>query len=255
MQGKTSIIFDSLSILQDDAAEADCWARAKAAAHALGASAINAAGSLYASGTIDWGRASMRDAWMTEYIEAGYFAHDPLIGELLNGGRSEIIESGTLKKNQATSKGHYALNHALKDAGYGTLSGSIFGNAGNTTRILVVTCFDHNGGDADQYLSKSEWRLFHALIAAEVQAPIGQGLEDIFPVRQLDPNSRRALTPREYDVLHYLASGMRNDEIAWKLMIAEVTVRKHIISIRHKLDARTREQAIATAVHRGILHI
>ncbi|MGJ8623900.1 MAG: response regulator transcription factor [Yoonia sp.] len=61
------------------------------------------------------------------------------------------------------------------------------------------------------------------------------------------------LSTREKDVLHYLAAGLRNDAIASKLGIAEITVRVHITSARRKLGAATREQAIALAIQSGQL--
>ena len=60
---------------------------------------------------------------------------------------------------------------------------------------------------------------------------------------------------REKDVLRYLAAGLRNDAIASKLGIAEITVRMHITSARRKLGAATREQAIALAMRSGQLQL
>ncbi|MEP5760297.1 MAG: LuxR C-terminal-related transcriptional regulator [Litoreibacter sp.] len=62
------------------------------------------------------------------------------------------------------------------------------------------------------------------------------------------PMLANALTSREKDMLQYFARGMRNDAIAWKLKIAEITIRVHITSARRKLGAATREQTIALAI-------
>ena len=64
---------------------------------------------------------------------------------------------------------------------------------------------------------------------------------------------RHGLTVRERDVLRYLASGLRNDEIAWRLKIAEVTVRAHMTSARRKMGAATREETLAKAIRSGQL--
>ncbi|MCR9089210.1 MAG: helix-turn-helix transcriptional regulator [Rhodobacteraceae bacterium] len=63
------------------------------------------------------------------------------------------------------------------------------------------------------------------------------------------------LTVREQDALRFLASGLSNDEIAYRMGIAEVTVRLHIKKARDKMGAKTREQAIALAMKRGLLRI
>lgn len=58
----------------------------------------------------------------------------------------------------------------------------------------------------------------------------------------LDP-----LSPREMDVLHCLAQGLSNQEIANQLVIAESTVKWHLKQIYGKLGVNSRTQAIARA--------
>ena len=59
------------------------------------------------------------------------------------------------------------------------------------------------------------------------------------------------LSPREREVLVWLASGLRTAEIAHRMRIEPVTVGYHLQRARRKLGARTREQAIAIAVRDG----
>lgn len=61
------------------------------------------------------------------------------------------------------------------------------------------------------------------------------------------------LTDREREILAYLAEGSRNSEIAGKLSISPRTVDKHIEHILHKLEARSRLQAVASAIDMGDL--
>ncbi len=64
-----------------------------------------------------------------------------------------------------------------------------------------------------------------------------------------------ALTEREVDVLHYIASGNRNRQIAERLCISEETVKVHVKHIMEKLSASDRTQAVAIAVRRGIIQL
>lgn len=61
------------------------------------------------------------------------------------------------------------------------------------------------------------------------------------------------LTPREQECLILLANGRRSEEIAQQLKIAKVTVDFHISNAKTKLNASTREQAVAIVVKRGLL--
>jgi DNA-binding CsgD family transcriptional regulator len=67
------------------------------------------------------------------------------------------------------------------------------------------------------------------------------------------PVSRPRLSPRERECLTWLAIGLRHDRIAEKLGISRPTVELHLVNARRKLNARTREQALARAVALGLL--
>ena len=60
------------------------------------------------------------------------------------------------------------------------------------------------------------------------------------------------LTPREREILHLLANGATNREIALKLVVSEGTVKNHISNILQRLDLRDRTQAAVYAVRHGI---
>jgi DNA-binding CsgD family transcriptional regulator len=63
------------------------------------------------------------------------------------------------------------------------------------------------------------------------------------------------LSPREADVLCWLSQGLDTETIALRMKLAPVTVTKHLAAARRRLGARTREQALAIALTRGLLRI
>lgn len=63
------------------------------------------------------------------------------------------------------------------------------------------------------------------------------------------------MSEREASILHLVASGMANKEIARELSIAEDTVKAHMKSIFGKLQVGDRTQAVTAALRRGIISL
>lgn len=66
-----------------------------------------------------------------------------------------------------------------------------------------------------------------------------------------ESQSGNELTPREKEVLHLVAEGKSNQEIALALNISESTVEKHVGSLLNKLDVSSRVEAAVQAVRKG----
>lgn len=67
------------------------------------------------------------------------------------------------------------------------------------------------------------------------------------------PTAHTLLTPREVEVLHLLAAGLSNQQIADRLVVTLSTVKTHTNRLYGKLDVRSRVQAIAAAQALGLL--
>jgi DNA-binding NarL/FixJ family response regulator len=61
------------------------------------------------------------------------------------------------------------------------------------------------------------------------------------------------LTPREREVLHLLAAGLGNKEIATRLAISDHTAKFHVSQILAKLNAASRAEAVSIAMRRGLV--
>jgi two-component system NarL family response regulator len=65
----------------------------------------------------------------------------------------------------------------------------------------------------------------------------------------------QALSAREIEVLSLIVGGLANKQIAYKLNIAEHTVKNHVKNILAKLGVADRTQAATAAIQRGIIHL
>src|SRR5262245_43525430 len=63
------------------------------------------------------------------------------------------------------------------------------------------------------------------------------------------------LSPREIEVLQWVAAGKSNKEIGAQLYIAEGTVKTHVKNLLEKLAVVGRTGAIREAVHRGLVRL
>jgi DNA-binding NarL/FixJ family response regulator len=68
-------------------------------------------------------------------------------------------------------------------------------------------------------------------------------------------NGYEALAPRELEVLHELAKGLANKQIATVLNISEHTTKGYLKNILHKLHVADRTEAVTVAIQRGLIHI
>jgi LuxR family maltose regulon positive regulatory protein len=78
-------------------------------------------------------------------------------------------------------------------------------------------------------------------------------ISDPFIIKELSATPKISLTPREIEILKYIADGLRNKEIADKLFLAPETVKKHLYNIYQKFDIHSRMNVVVKARELGMI--
>jgi len=128
-------------------------------------------------------------------------------------------------------------------------------------RIIVLTTY---GGDmlalgalkagASGYLLKTSVRrdLFEAIdVVLSGKRYLPAGVARQIALHAVD----EPLTARELVILHLVAAGNANKQIARTLKVADETIKAHLKSVFAKLDVTDRTQAVTVAAKRGIIEL
>ncbi len=130
------------------------------------------------------------------------------------------------------------------------------------TQVLILTTYDTDAeiergveAGAIGYLLKDTTReqlvdAIHA--AARGETVLAPRVAARLVARMRQP-AQAPLTAREADVLNAVADGLTNAEIGRRLVIAEATVKTHLLRLFAKLDVNDRTRAVVVAMERGLL--
>jgi DNA-binding NarL/FixJ family response regulator len=92
-----------------------------------------------------------------------------------------------------------------------------------------------------------------ALLAPSITRAVIDEFARRTPLHRDPPPELGELTPREREVLHLLARGLSNAEIARALVVSGATVRTHVAHVLMKLGLRDRIQAVIYAYESGLI--
>jgi DNA-binding CsgD family transcriptional regulator len=182
---------------------------------------------------------SLPHAWMEHYAAQAFFRVDPAIRHCVDAVTPMLTGVDAPARPEGSER---RLWDDALSAGFGggiaiplRLPGSALGG------FSLVT-----GMAGQEFLT---WHKTYGRWAALAAHAIDQRVLTLAAPQTARPR----LTPRERECLTWLAIGLRHDRIAEKLGITRPTVELHLANARRKLDARTREQALARAVALGLL--
>lgn len=128
-------------------------------------------------------------------------------------------------------------------------------------KVLVLTTFD---SDADIFGALDAGAVGYVLkdtptptlVKAVLDAAQGRtALSPEVSARVIDrlQKGEQALTPRETEILHLLATGASNRDIAKRLFLSESTVKGHLVGLYDKLGVDNRTAATAEAKRRRLI--
>jgi DNA-binding NarL/FixJ family response regulator len=141
-------------------------------------------------------------------------------------------------------------------------------SSGGLPRVLMLTTFDLDEYVYDALRAGASGFLLKDLTAAQLITgvrTIAEGdallapaitrrlIEEFAAPPAAPPPGLDELTPRELEVLRYVAKGLSNAEIASELIIGETTVKTHVTRMFMKLGLRDRVQAVVLAYEAGMV--
>jgi DNA-binding CsgD family transcriptional regulator/tetratricopeptide (TPR) repeat protein len=193
------------------------------------------------------GRLDLIDAEIVELLSRVRDGHNDLIkGELLlwhgRAGRTGEVPSRALEP------------HRLEMNGEGERAAAIWLGQGCSYEAALALASSERPDAWHESLALFTdlgARPAAAIIARRLRAAGERGLPR--GPRAATRENPAGLTARQVDVLRLLAQGLRNSEIAERLVVSQKTVDHHVSAILGKLGVRTRGEAAAEAARLGIL--
>ncbi|MBN4046664.1 autoinducer binding domain-containing protein, partial [bacterium AH-315-P15] len=177
--------------------------------------------------------------WFQIYLEKKYEFYDPVTKKLFSKDGRDVIWKDLHKMVQRRTKGWRILNECGEFGLRDGITFPLFGAHG----YLAGATFAAPKFDTDP-----DFRSALNLIATYAHARFLY-----FHRQDRASNKVVEITPREREILQWVASGKSDWEIGEILCISEHTSQKHMENIKHKLGVGKRIQAVVEALRRSLI--
>jgi DNA-binding CsgD family transcriptional regulator len=185
-------------------------------------------------------------AWVQHYFSANYLSEDPVIDMLLER-RKPFIWSEAAKPD-ILSQGQRRLLDEARDAG---LRDGLTIPIRHGDDVAAISLVPKGFGD-DFSASMRHYQHILRLMALRYHGLARQTLVEKALTGQ-SSRRRSLLSPRETEILEWVAKGKSNWEISTILQISSKSVEFHLEGIKRKLQVFNRTHAVARAIMLGLL--
>jgi len=180
---------------------------------------------------------SYPEEWLSLYVERGFVAIDPVV-------RAHITDFSAKTWSDAYQQWGRPQPFLSLAEDFGIRNGYSFGalSPSDRTASIFSLCVDRNNPAHTNKILDILAPHFHEALLRIVQT-------------SLPPACLATLTPREIEVVSWLANGKSYWEISVILGISERTVKFHTSTILQKLGAVNRSHAVAIAISNKLISI
>jgi len=198
---------------------------------------------------------TMSSDWRVLHAEK-YAQTDFVAQHCISNVNSMITDSRTRTGKTGLDKVNQQMLEDLKDFGSNCTFYTPLPTSSGSTLAAGAAFFNTTDAEVHDLYTQHGVSLnivFHLVNQAMARFEIKTNDEFFQSSNGLLFNKKHLLTDREKDVLRYLSAGLRPDRIAEKMNLKNATVNLHIQKAKLRLNAKTREQALAKALTTGQL--
>ncbi len=185
---------------------------------------------------------SHREEFNELYLDEGYIDHDPFAQYAMTEDHRPISWRDPRAKQFQTEKSEFFQN-AMIDFGMNYGITIPVRDASNWKLGGTGVCFEAGSDkEGDEIVARVTPLVESAAMLFHSRVQEGDMMRQFFP-----------LSVREKECLHWVAAGLTNKEIAFRLSLSDKTVELHVKNAAKRLNARNRTHAVSRALIYGII--
>lgn len=180
-----------------------------------------------------------KNGWKEYYADKEYHKHDAFLHHVLDTVMPGTLDCDNPESHLKWGKTGYDILHEVNDAGL--------------KRALIIPMHNDFGRAEGAMTIGTELMTtqeFNHILSAEFPMLYGiltSAYNKLKSLGKISNASQIKLTPRQHDILQFLAKGMSNKQISHHLNIKEVTVSFHLKELRTALNCNVNRQILPKA--------